>query len=229
MSEIMQPTANTTVRRLPERGRYDIETIHAILDEAFVCHIGFVVDGKPFVIPTTYTRIDDRLVIHGSPASRMLRSLESGVPMCVTVTIVDGLVLARSAFHHSINYRSVVILGTATVLKDEAEKASALRAFVEHIVPGRSVEAREPNPSELKQTLVLTLPLAEASAKVRTGPPLDDEEDMDLPVWAGELPLRIVPGTAQADPLLRGNVSVPGYVTRYRRPAQARNDKENTQ
>jgi nitroimidazol reductase NimA-like FMN-containing flavoprotein (pyridoxamine 5'-phosphate oxidase superfamily) len=225
MSERLQPTANTTVRRLPERGRYDIETIHAILDEAFVCHIGFVVDVKPFVIPTTYARIDDRIVIHGSPASRMLRSLESGVAMCVTVTLIDGLVLARSAFHHSINYRSVVILGTATVVKEEAEKAEALRALVEHIVPGRTAEAREPNTSELKQTLVLTLTLSEASAKVRSGPPLDDEEDMDLPVWAGELPLRIVPGPAIADPALSGSVTVPGYVTRYRRLAT---HKENS-
>jgi nitroimidazol reductase NimA-like FMN-containing flavoprotein (pyridoxamine 5'-phosphate oxidase superfamily) len=218
MSERFEPTANTTVRRLPERGRYDTETIHAILDEGFVCHIGFAVDARPFVIPTSYARIGDRLVIHGSPASRMLRSLEAGIPMCVTVTLIDGLVLARSAFHHSINYRSVVILGTAAVVRDEAEKAEALRALVEHIVPGRTAEAREPNVSELKQTLVLTLPLNEASAKVRTGPPLDDEEDMNLPVWAGELPLRIVTGPARADPKLSRSVNVPGYVTRYRRP-----------
>ena len=193
------PTPRTRVRRLPNRAAYDAATIHAILDEGLVCHIGFVHEGQPFVLPTTYARVADALVVHGSAASRMLRGLRDGIPVCVTVTLLDGLVLARSAFHHSMNYRSVVILGTATEVTDAAERLSALEAIVEHVNPGRWAEVRPPNERELKATMVLRVPLAEASAKVRTGPPLDDAEDLGWPCWAGEVPLRLVAQPPVAD------------------------------
>jgi nitroimidazol reductase NimA-like FMN-containing flavoprotein (pyridoxamine 5'-phosphate oxidase superfamily) len=211
-------TERTTVRRLPKRGAYDRETVNAILDEALLCHVGFVVEAQPYVIPTAFVRVGERLIIHGSAASRMLRSLSGGVPVCVTVTLLDGLVLARSTFHHSINYRSVVILGRATLVEDEAEKARAMEAIVEHIVPGRTRDARAPHASELKATSVLTLPIDEASAKIRTGPPIDDPEDLALRVWAGVLPLRMVPQTPVPDAALPAGVALPGYVSRYRRP-----------
>jgi nitroimidazol reductase NimA-like FMN-containing flavoprotein (pyridoxamine 5'-phosphate oxidase superfamily) len=216
------PTPRTTVRRLPERGRYDAATIAAILDEALVCHVGFVADGQPFVIPTTYARVGDKLYVHGSAASRMLRTLKSGVPVCVTVTLLDGLVLARSAFHHSMNFRSVVILGTAQEVTDPAEKDAALAAIVEHVVPGRSEHVRGPNANELKATLVLRVPLAEASAKVRTGPPKDDAEDYALPCWAGEIPLRLVTQPPIADPTLAGGIQPAAHVLDYRRPSGAK-------
>ena len=168
------PTERTTLKRLPKRGEYDRERVYAILDEAFICHVGFVVDGRPVVIPTGYGRMKDVLYIHGSAASRMLRTLSEGIEVCVTVTLIDGLVLARSAFHHSFNYRSVVVFGKARVVTDAAEKMAALRAFTEHVIPKRWDDVREPNESELKATLVLALPLVEASAKIRTGPPIDD-------------------------------------------------------
>src|SRR5215472_18817502 len=168
-------TERTQVKRLPKRGAYDRETVYKILDEAFVCHVGFVVDGQPFVIPTNYGRVDDTLYLHGSAASRMLRTLSAGIPVCVTVTLVDGLVLARSAFHLSINYRSVVILGAATMVEAAEEKMTALRAFTEHVVPGRWDDVREPTEQELRGTSVLALPLVEVSAKVRVGPPKDDD------------------------------------------------------
>lgn len=187
------PTTRTEVRRLPKRAVYETERIYAILDEGVVCHIGFAVDGQPYVIPTGYARADDELYIHGSPASRMLRTLGDGIDCCVTVTLLDGFVLARSAFHHSMNYRSVVVLGRARVITDPAEKTKALRSFTNHIVPGRWDEVRPASDHELKATTVLALPLAEASAKVRTGPPLDDEEDYSLPVWAGVVPLALRP------------------------------------
>jgi len=186
------PTPRTRVRRLPQRAAYDEATIHAILDNGLVCHIGFVHEGQPFVLPTTYARLGDALVLHGSAASRMLRGVRDGIPICVTVTLLDGLVLARSAFHHSMNYRSVVILGVATEVTDDAERLHALEAIVEHVNPGRWAEVRPPNERELKATMVLRLPIAEASAKVRTGPPLDDTEDLGWPCWAGEVPLRLV-------------------------------------
>jgi len=192
-------TERTTLRRLPKRGDHDRATIEAILDEALVCHVGFVAEGQPYVIPTIHGRAGDRLYVHGSAASRMLRTLSGGVPVCVTVTLVDGLVMARSAFHHSMNYRSVMVLGTAQAVQDEAEKLEALRVIVDHVSPGRWAEARPPNEKELKATSVLRLPIAEASAKVRTGPPIDDEEDYALPVWAGVLPLRLVARPAVAD------------------------------
>ncbi|HYR83332.1 MAG TPA: pyridoxamine 5'-phosphate oxidase family protein [Terriglobia bacterium] len=212
-----QPSPHTTLKRLPERGSFDRETVNAILDEGFICHVGFAVDGQPFVIPTSYARVDEQLFIHGSAASRMLRSLSKGIPVCVTVTLVDGLVLARSAFHHSINYRSVVILGTATPVTDASEKMAALRAFTEHIVPGRWAEVREPDERELKQTTVLSLPLTEVSAKVRTGPPKDDEADYALPVWAGELPLHVLAGMPRPDSRMPAPQHVPEYILRYDR------------
>ncbi|HUF18309.1 MAG TPA: pyridoxamine 5'-phosphate oxidase family protein, partial [Thermoanaerobaculia bacterium] len=172
---------------------------YSILDEAVVCHAGFSIDGKPFVIPMTYGRRDDQLFLHGSVASRLLRSLAGGVDVCVTVTLLDGLVLARSAFHHSMNYRSVVVFGTAREIADGEEKFLALETITEHIAPGRWSASRQPNPAELKATTVLALPLKEASAKIRTGPPKDDEEDYELPVWAGVAPLRLTPSHAIAD------------------------------
>ena len=194
MSELLQKTARTKLKRLPKRGSFDRETIYRILDEAFVCHIGFIVDEQPFVIPTSYARVGDNLLIHGSAASRMLRALAWEKDVCVTVTLIDGLVLARSAFHHSINYRSVMIFGKAKLITDEAEKLNALKAFTEQIIPDRWSEVRPPNASELKATMVLTLPLQEASAKIRTGDPVDSEEDYALNVWAGVIPLKLSAG-----------------------------------
>jgi len=203
------PTPRTRVRRLPQRAAYDEATIHAILDNGLVCHIGFVHEGQPFVLPTTYARLGDALVLHGSAASRMLLGLRDGIPICVTVTLLDGLVLARSAFHHSMNYRSVVILGVATEVTDDAERLHALEAIVEHVNPGRWAEVRPPNERELKATMVLRLPIAEASAKVRTGPPLDDTEDLGWPCWAGEVPLRLVAFAPIADGTPPPGVAVP--------------------
>ena len=210
-------TKRTTLKRLPKRGVYDRNSVDAILDEGFICHVGFAVEGKPVVIPTGYARIEDRLYIHGSQASRMLRTLSQGIDVCVTVTLLDGLVLARSAFHHSINYRSVVVFGTATLVEDDADKNSALFAFSEHVIPGRWNDVREPTAEELAMTSVLSLELTEASAKVRTGPPLDEEEDYSLPVWAGVIPLRLSPAEAVNDPRLPDNIAVPSYVKNYQR------------
>ena len=211
------PTPRTTVRRLPKRGHYDRATIDAILDEGLVCHVGFVADGQPYVIPTLYARQGDRIYVHGSAVSRMLRTLAGGVPVCLTVTIADGLVLARSAFNHSMNYRSVVVLGTATAV-DGDEKVQALRTIAEHVVPGRWAETREPSAVELKQTLVLSLSLAEASAKVRSGPPIDEDEDYALPHWAGVLPLSLTAGVPIPDPRLPAGTPVPPSVRGWRRP-----------
>jgi nitroimidazol reductase NimA-like FMN-containing flavoprotein (pyridoxamine 5'-phosphate oxidase superfamily) len=210
-------TDRTTLKRLPKRGYYEHETVYAILDEGFICHVGFIFEGKPIVIPTGYARADDNLYIHGSQASRMLRTLSEGIDVCVTVTLVDGLVLARSAFHHSINYRSVVVFGRATLIADPAEKSSALLAFSEQVIRQRWADVREPTENELKQTTVLCLPLTEASAKVRTGPPIDDEEDYTLPVWAGILPLQIVAGEPIKDPRLPEGIEVPEYIAKYSR------------
>ena len=195
----LQPTPRTTLRRLPARGHFDRATVNAILDEALVCHVGFVSDGQPFVIPTIHARVDDHVFVHGSAASRMLKTLQGGVPVCLTATLVDGLVLARSAFHHSMNYRSVMILGKARFVNDPAEKMTAMRGFTNHIVPGRWEEVRAASDQELKATTVLALPLNEVSAKVRTGPPIDDEEDYALPVWAGVIPLRTERGEPVSD------------------------------
>lgn len=210
-------TDRTKLKRLPKRGHFDRETAYSILDEGFICHVGFVVDGQPFVIPTGYARVEDRLYVHGSQASRMLRSLANGADVCVTVTIVDGLVLARSAFHHSMNYRSVLVFGRATLVEDPEEKQAALFALSEQIVPGRWADVREPNDAEMKQTTVLCLPLEEASAKIRTGPPLDDEEDYALPMWAGVVPLKLVAGEPVNDPRLPAETPVPDYAAHYKR------------
>ena len=209
------PTERTKVRRLPARANYDREFIDAVIDEALSCHVGFAVDGRPWVVPTIHARVDDHLYLHGAVANHMLGSLVDGIEACVTVTIIDGLVLARSAFHHSMNYRSVMIFGRATRVDDLEEKKNALRALVEHVVPGRSTDAREPSTKELRTTLVLALPISESSAKVRTGGPIDDEEDLELPVWAGQLPLT----TTFEDPIAdTPGIALPEYVRDYRRP-----------
>ena len=210
-------TERTTLKRLPKRGVYDRELVYSILDEGFICHVSFAVDGQPFVIPTGYARIADRLYIHGSQVSRMLRTLAQGIDVCIAVTLVDGLVLARSAFHHSMNYRSVVIFGRAEIVEEKEAKLAALFAFSEQVIPGRWNDAREPTQRELKATTVLSLPLTEVSAKVRTGPPLDDEEDYALKVWAGVLPLRITAGEPIGDPRLPAGLDPPAYTLKYRR------------
>jgi nitroimidazol reductase NimA-like FMN-containing flavoprotein (pyridoxamine 5'-phosphate oxidase superfamily) len=216
-----EPTERTRLRRLPERAAYDRETVHAILDEGFVCHVGFVVDGQPYVIPTGYARADETLYLHGSTGSRL--GLRPGMPVCVTVTLLDGLVLARSAFHHSMNYHSVTVLGRTRPVTDPREKEAALRAFVEHVIPGRSDEVRGVDRKELAATAVLALPLQEVSAKVRTGPPKDEEEDYALPVWAGVLPLALIAGEPQPDPRLRpGSSPVPAHVAGWSRPGGRR-------
>jgi nitroimidazol reductase NimA-like FMN-containing flavoprotein (pyridoxamine 5'-phosphate oxidase superfamily) len=204
----------TRVRRLPDRGRYDRETIHAILDEALVCHLGFSVDGQPFVIPTTFARVGDDLYVHGSAASRTMRALATGTPVCVTVTLLDGLVLARSAFHHSMNYRSVVVLGRAVEVIDSAARMAAFEAIVEHVLKGRWNEVRWPTEQELRATTVLRLPLDEASAKVRTGGPLDDAEDLALDCWAGVIPLAVNVGAPIASLDLRAGVAMSAAARR---------------
>jgi nitroimidazol reductase NimA-like FMN-containing flavoprotein (pyridoxamine 5'-phosphate oxidase superfamily) len=224
MEKIPQ-TPRTTLKRLPQRGSYDRETIATILDEGFICHVGFVADGKPVVIPTGYARVGDRLIIHGSQASRMLRNLAQGIDVCVTVTLIDGLVLARSAFHHSMNYRSVVVFGRATLIDDPDEKATALRSLSEHMIPGRWDDVREPSEQEMKQTTVLSLPLTEASAKVRTGPPLDDEEDYNLPVWAGVIPLRMIADEPFDDGRIPEKSETPRYAAEYSRSVAAERRK----
>jgi nitroimidazol reductase NimA-like FMN-containing flavoprotein (pyridoxamine 5'-phosphate oxidase superfamily) len=206
------PTERTKFRRLPQRGVFDRETIYKILDEGFVCHVGFTTDDKTFVIPTGYARVGDRLLLHGSSASRMMRAMSDGIEVCATVTLIDGLVLARSAFHHSVNYRSVVVFGVASLVSGGDEKIEALRAFTEHIVPGRWPEVRPPNESELKATAVLSLPIQEASAKVRTGDPVDAEEDYALDVWAGVIPLKLRADAPMNDGRLRNGIKPPRYA-----------------
>ena len=212
----LTPTDRTKVRRLAERGSFELDLINTIIDEALICHVGFTADGKPVVIPTIHTRVDDQLYLHGAPANHMLRSISDGIDACVTITLIDGLVLARSAFHHSMNYRSVVVFGRATVVDDPDEKRRAFDALVEHVVRGRSVDARPPTDAEMRKTLLVKLPITEASAKVRTGGPIDDAEDLGLPIWAGQLPL----STAYASPVAEPGITaaVPAYVTGYRRP-----------
>ncbi len=217
MSDNYTPTERTRIVREPQRAVYDRATAYQILDEGFICHVGFVADGQPFVIPTGYGRSGDNLYIHGSAASRMLRNLDQGVSVCVTVTLLEGLVLARSIFNHSMNYRSVVVLGTARAVEDQQEKLTALRALSEHILPGRWAESRQPNEKELKATLVMRLPIEEFSAKVRQGPPIDDEEDYSFPTWAGVIPLRMVAGEPINDPRLDAGRAVPEYVKHYSR------------
>lgn len=216
-SQSLTPTGRSKVRRLPKQGCYDQDLIYQILDEGLVCCVGFAVEGQPYVIPTAYARIADRLYLHGSPISRMIRSLGSGIEVCITVTLLDGLVLARSAFHHSMNYRSVMMFGTATVVSEMAQKRTALQAFTEQIVPGRWAEVRPPNSTELEATVVLALPLVEASAKVRTGHPTDEREDYSLPIWAGEIPLRLVAALPISDACLPPGIAPPDYASNYLR------------
>ena len=205
----IQPTERTRVRRRPQRGSYDRALIHAILDEGMVCHVGFAAGGQPVVLPMAYARLGERLYLHGALSNRMLRTLRDGAPVCLTVTLLDGLVLARSAFHQSLNYRSVVVRGTAVEVTDEAEKSAALEALTEHLAPGRLAAIRAPSPEEMRATTVLMLPVQEASAKVRSGPPIDDEEDMNRPCWAGVVPLRLEPGEPVPDPQLPAGIPGP--------------------
>jgi nitroimidazol reductase NimA-like FMN-containing flavoprotein (pyridoxamine 5'-phosphate oxidase superfamily) len=217
MSQPYTPTPRTRLVREADRAVYDREAAYRILDEGFLCHVGFVADGQPFVIPTSYGRKDDSLYIHGSAASRMLRNLKESVPVCITVTLLDGLVLARSIFNHSMNYRSVVVLGKATLVDDLEEKFEALRLLSEHIIPGRWADSRQPNERELKATSVLRLPIEEFSAKVRKGPVVDDEEDYSFPTWAGIVPLEMVAGTPVDDSRLYPGSEVPHYAKHYSR------------
>jgi hypothetical protein len=210
-------TPRTTLKRRPARGSFDRALIHSILDEALICHVGFTVDDQPFVVPTIYARVGDRLYVHGSVASRMLKNLAAGVPICLTVTLLDGLVLARSAFHHSMNYRSVMIFGVAKEVMDPAERLRAFEAVVNHVMPNRFAATRAPDEQEIKATSVLSMEITEASAKVRTGPVSDAEEDYSLPHWAGVLPLKLVPQAPIPDDRLIPGVPVPAEVLAYRR------------
>jgi uncharacterized protein len=211
------PSERTTVKRMPHRGVYDPAIIKSILDEGLVCHLGFSVDSQTYVLPTIYARDGEQILIHGSAASRMLRNIRRGMAVCATVTLIDGLVLARSAYHHSMNYRSVVILGNATEILERSTKLAAMRTIVNHIVPGRWEEVRGPSEAEIRATMVLSLPLNEASAKVRTGPPLDDEEDYALTSWAGVLPLSLDAHAPINDPRVPAGIQTPAYVRFYRR------------
>ena len=221
----LKQTPRTTVRRKKDRGLHDRDAVNAILDEGLICHVGFVSDGKPVVIPTAYARAGDHLYLHGAVGNHMLRTMAVGGEVCVTVTLLDGLVLARSAFHHSMNYRSVVLFGTAEPVTDEEEKRAALETIVEHLVPGRTADARGTNDSELRSTLVVRFPIDEGSATVRTGPPIDDEDDLGLPVWAGVIPLELVPGEPVGDGAGVTRVPVPEYAARYSRTAAPRSGK----
>jgi nitroimidazol reductase NimA-like FMN-containing flavoprotein (pyridoxamine 5'-phosphate oxidase superfamily) len=212
IEETPPPSDRARVRRRAQRGVYDRATIHAVLDEGLVAHVGVATEQGPVVIPTGYARVGDEVVLHGSASSRLLRRLRDGAPACVTVTLLDGIVFARSPFNHSMNYRSVVVFGTAREVADPAEKRAALDAFVDHVAPGRAAEARPPTDEELRATLVVALPLDEASAKVRTGPPHDDDVDLDLPIWAGVLPLGLAVGRPEGDPTQDGNTPVPPSV-----------------
>jgi nitroimidazol reductase NimA-like FMN-containing flavoprotein (pyridoxamine 5'-phosphate oxidase superfamily) len=205
-------TARTKLRRLPKRGAHDRPAIDAILDEALISHVGFVHDGRPAVIPTLHARVGDEVLLHGSAASRMLRALAAGMDACLTATLIDGLVLARSAFHHSVNYRSVVLYGTVRLVTDPTDRERALEAFTERLLPGRWAEVRPPTRQELKATTVLALPIEEGSAKVRTGPPIDDAEDYVLDAWAGVVPLQLTRGEPVADPLLRAGIPLPAHA-----------------
>jgi nitroimidazol reductase NimA-like FMN-containing flavoprotein (pyridoxamine 5'-phosphate oxidase superfamily) len=217
MSDASTPTPRTRLVREPQRAVYDRAAVYKILDEGLICHVGFVLDDQPFVIPTSYGRREDNLYIHGSSASRMLRHLDNEISVCVTVTLLDGLVLARSIFNHSMNYRSVVVLGTAVAVTDPAEKLAALELLSEHIIPGRWSQTRHPNQKELKATTALRLPITEFSAKVRQGGVIDDEEDYSFPTWAGVIPLTLAPGAPLDDHRLLPGQQVPEYAKRYKR------------
>ncbi len=205
-------TERSKLKRLPKRGDYDREIIYGIIDEALICHVGFVQDNQPFVIPTIHARVDDNIVLHGSKASRLLKYVESGGEVCITATMLDGLVLARSVFHHSMNYRSAVLFGTGRAIEGESEKLRALEAVSEHVMPGRWQDARKPNRKELNATTVVSIPIEDASAKIRTGPPVDEPEDYDLPIWAGVVPIKQKAFTPENDPQLGAGITVPDYV-----------------
>jgi len=210
-------TERNQVKRVPKRGQYDRQTVHRILDEGLICHVGFVQDGQPVVIPTLYARRDDTVILHGARTSRMLQHIQAGHPVSLTVTLVDGLVVARSVFHHSMNYRSVVLFGRGQIIEPDEEKLRALEVLTEHILRGRWRDARKPNRQELDATSAVAIAIESASAKVRTGPPVDDEEDYQLPIWAGVIPFRQQALAPSADPRLGSGIPVPGYVTRYDR------------
>lgn len=212
-------TEKNRIKRLPKRGHYDRETIYQILDEALICHVGFVEKKQPYVIPINFARVDDEIVFHGAKASRLLDHIEAGNPVCIEATIVDGLVLARAVFHHSVNYRSVVVFGKGRCVEGEQEKLAALEAVVEHLIPGRWREARPPNRKELNATRVVAVKIDEASAKIRVGPPVDDAEDYAMPIWAGLLPLQESPLSPIRDERLSQDISIPGYIANYSRSA----------
>jgi hypothetical protein len=217
MSDFL-PTERTTVRRKPDRGTFDRELIYRILDEAFVCHVGFIADGQPFVVPTNYVRVGDKLFLHGSTASRLMKTLGSGAPFCLTVTLLDGIVFSPSATGHSVNYRSVVVIGKGVPIEDAQAKLAAMRDFVEYVIRGRWSTVRPPTEQELKGTMVLTVPLEEASAKVRTGPAVDADENYATPVWTGVLPFKWTPGTPVRDPRGNASIPVPENILHYSRP-----------
>jgi uncharacterized protein len=212
------PTDRTRVRRKPDRGTFDRETIYNILDQAFVCHVGFVVDGTPFVVPTNYVRVGDKLYLHGSTASRLMKTLGSGAPFCLTVTLLDGIVFSPTATGHSVNYRSVVVMGKAEPIEDAAAKLAAMRDFVEYVLPGRWATVRPPSDQELKGTMVLAVPLVEASAKVRTGFAVDDNKEYEGSAWTGVLPFKWTPGEPIRDPRGDAAIPVPDRIQHYSRP-----------
>jgi nitroimidazol reductase NimA-like FMN-containing flavoprotein (pyridoxamine 5'-phosphate oxidase superfamily) len=212
------PTERTTVRRKPDRGTFDRELIYRILDEAFVCHVGFIADGQPFVVPTNYVRVGDKLFLHGSTASRLMKTLASGAPFCLSVTLLDGIVFSPTATGHSVNYRSVVVIGKAEPIEDPQTKLAAMRDFVEYVIRGRWATVRPPSEQELKSTMVLSVPLVEASAKVRTGPAVDGDENYATPVWTGVLPFKWTPGTPVRDPRGNASIPVPENILHYSRP-----------
>jgi nitroimidazol reductase NimA-like FMN-containing flavoprotein (pyridoxamine 5'-phosphate oxidase superfamily) len=209
------PTPRAEIKRLPERGAYDRETVYSILDEGLVCHVGICVDGQPFVIPMAYARAGDRLLLHGFGGSRLMRALKGGAEVCVAVTLLDALVLARSAFHHSMNFRSVMVFGTARLIEGDEAKSAAFREFFEFLIPGRWDDVRPPEKKELAQTALMEIPLDECSAKIRTGPPVDEDADYELSNWAGLIPYELVPGRPEADPKMKKGNRLPSYLQNY--------------
>jgi uncharacterized protein len=221
---VIPETERTSLRRAKARGRHQRRVIHDILDEVLICQVGFTDDGTTFVLPSTFVRIDDRLYLHGALGNRMLRVVATGAEVCISATVLDGLVLARSAFHHSMNYRSVMVIGTGRKVEDLNEKRAALVATVEHMAVGRSADARQPTPTELRTTLVVSIPIDEASAKIRVGGPIDEPDDLELPIWAGQIPLTLAAGSPIPEPDLPGGTSTPPYAIRY--PDRTRSDQE---
>jgi uncharacterized protein len=217
MSQVFSKTTRNKVKRLPDRGYYDSSVIYPIIDEALICHVGFVQDNQPYIIPTLHARQGDRVLLHGAKGSRLLRHVGSGGDVCIAITLMDGIVLARSVFHHSINYRSVVIFGKGELIEGEEARLEAMESFTERLIPGRWQDARPPNPVELKQTTIVAVTIESASAKIRTGPPKDDEEDIGLPVWAGVLPLSQISGAPIADPSLKAGIEIPDYIHNFAR------------